>query len=268
MPAFCGAAAAAAGDVGGTAGTGAGGAVEATGRAGRYVRGSTYPCSSAASRIPTWTYGSAHSGTPLGPIVPTPSPSATVAPRVTRIEPRWVSVTDQPSAVSIVTLLPFAATVPAKETVPAAGARTTEPAGPATSTPRCQPGSLNSSRSNVNGWSTAPSAGHVQAPAGGTTARAIVRATAIAASATSPGVSRSRIRRMTTTTSLVRSGIVPFVPGSRRRWRPTGGTSVRPPYERRRRVSKVVADLLQSCHEDVTNRPRATPRRGRFGTRP
>jgi hypothetical protein len=47
-----------------------------------------------------------------------------------------VSVTDHPSTVSIVTHLPFEGTVPANETTPDAGARTTAPGGPATSMPR------------------------------------------------------------------------------------------------------------------------------------
>jgi hypothetical protein len=50
-----------------------------------------------------------------------------------------VSVTDQPSGVSIVTDLPLPGTVPAKEIVPAAGARTLAPASPPTSRPRCWP---------------------------------------------------------------------------------------------------------------------------------
>jgi hypothetical protein len=43
--------------------------------------------------MPRWTYGPETSGSPVGPIVPTPSPSATVAPLETEIDPRWVSVT-------------------------------------------------------------------------------------------------------------------------------------------------------------------------------
>src|SRR5215211_1888017 len=88
---------------------------------------------------PRWTYGALSSGSPLGPIVPTPSPSATVAPFVTAIEPRCTSVTDQPSGVSIVTVLPADGTVPAKVTTPDAGACTVAPASPATSIPRCCP---------------------------------------------------------------------------------------------------------------------------------
>ncbi len=121
-------------------------------------------------------------GSSLGPIVPTPSPSATDAPFVTVMEPRWVSVTDQPSTVSIVTHLPFVGTVPANETTPVAGARTAAPSAPATSIPRCWPAALGNSRSKEYGWSTTPSTGHVQAPAGATTASATT--------------STSRIRRM------------------------------------------------------------------------
>ena len=76
---------------------------------------------------------------PVPPAVPTVAPSATVAPWTTPIEASCVSVTDQPSAVSIVTDLPFDGTVPAKETTPAAGARTTAPAPAPTSMSRCWP---------------------------------------------------------------------------------------------------------------------------------
>ena len=67
------------------------------------------------------------SGVPLGPTVPTAAPSATAALRATPIEPRCVSVTDSPSAVSIVTDLPLVGTVPAKLTTPDAGASTGAP---------------------------------------------------------------------------------------------------------------------------------------------
>jgi len=88
-----------------TAGAGAGAGAEsagavggavggsAVGRAGRSESGSTYPCSSAARRIPRWTYGVCTSGEPLGPIVPTTPPSATASPFATPAEPRCVSVT-------------------------------------------------------------------------------------------------------------------------------------------------------------------------------
>jgi hypothetical protein len=89
--------------------------------------------------MPSRTYGSPRSDSPLGPIVPTPSPSATVAPFVAAMEPSLVSVTDHPSPVLIVTVLPLSGTVPAKVTTPAAGARTIEPASPATAMPRCWP---------------------------------------------------------------------------------------------------------------------------------
>jgi len=89
--------------------------------------------------MPRWTWGSVTSGSVLGPIVPTPSPSATVAPFFTTNEPRCVSVTDQPSGVSIVTDLPLVGTVPANVTMPPAGARTVDPTSPATSIPRCCP---------------------------------------------------------------------------------------------------------------------------------
>jgi hypothetical protein len=50
-----------------------------------------------------------------------------------------MSVIENPSAVSIVTLNPFVGTDPAKETTPARGAETVAPASPATSMPRCWP---------------------------------------------------------------------------------------------------------------------------------
>ena len=58
---------------------------------------------------------------PLGPTVPTTAPSATAAFFATAIEPRCVSVTERPSAVSIVTDLPLVGTVPAKLTTPGGG---------------------------------------------------------------------------------------------------------------------------------------------------
>jgi hypothetical protein len=76
---------------------------------------------------------------PGSPIAPTLSPSATAASFLTPIEPSWVRVTDQPSAVSIVTDLPLPGTVPANDTTPDAGARTGSPIEPATSMPRCWP---------------------------------------------------------------------------------------------------------------------------------
>ena len=76
--------------------------------------------------MPRWTCGSLTPGSSLGPSVPTPSPSTTDAPLVTAKEPRWVRVTDQPSAVSIVTHLPFPGTVPTNDTTPVAGARTSD----------------------------------------------------------------------------------------------------------------------------------------------
>jgi len=82
-------------------------------------------------------YGSACSGSPVGPTVPTVSPSARTAPLATASEPRWVSVTSRPPAVAIVTLNPEAGTEPAKVTDPADGARTGAPAAAPTSMPRC-----------------------------------------------------------------------------------------------------------------------------------
>jgi hypothetical protein len=42
--------------------------------------------------MPKWTYGSGHSTSPLGPIVPTTSPSASAVPVRAPIDPRWTSV--------------------------------------------------------------------------------------------------------------------------------------------------------------------------------
>jgi hypothetical protein len=87
--------------------------------------------------MPRWTYGTATSASPLGPIVPAASPSAIVDPFSTRTVPRWVRVTAYPSAVVIVTLRPEPGTVPANVIAPAAGAETDDPGSPATSMPRC-----------------------------------------------------------------------------------------------------------------------------------
>jgi hypothetical protein len=77
---------------------------------------------------------------PLGPIVPTATPSPTLAPFATLIDPRCVRVTEYPSAVWIVSELPLVGTYPAKLTVPAAGAETLSPAASAPmSMPRCCP---------------------------------------------------------------------------------------------------------------------------------
>jgi hypothetical protein len=115
--------------------------------------------------MPRWTLGTACSGSPLNPMVPTGAPSSTESPFATVIEPRWTSVTAYPSDVRIVTPRPCVGSEPANATVPAAGARTGDPSSPPTSIPRCCPAAYASGPS-VNGRSTAPSAGHVQAPAG------------------------------------------------------------------------------------------------------
>jgi hypothetical protein len=99
--------------------------------------------------------------------VPTGAPSETAAFFTTAIEPRWVSVTEYPSAVSIVTLFPEDGTEPANVTVPAAGASTVEPGSPPTSRPRCCPPAYGWFGSKTKGWRTAPPDGHVQAPATG-----------------------------------------------------------------------------------------------------
>jgi hypothetical protein len=134
---------------GGTAGTGGagagagagaaagGGGAGVPGRAGRRPTGSTYPSACAATRIPRWAYGTACSDSPLEPIVPTGAPSVTESPLATLTSPRWNSVTEKPSCVRIAMPRPWVGTEPANVTVPAAGARTGDPAGPATSIPRC-----------------------------------------------------------------------------------------------------------------------------------
>ena len=70
------------------------GAADGAARPGRKVAGSTYPCASAATRTPKWTYGVSCSGVPLGPTVPTCCPSSTVSPLETIVSPRCVSVTE------------------------------------------------------------------------------------------------------------------------------------------------------------------------------
>jgi len=67
----------------------------------------------------------------------------------------------------MVTVRPFPGTNPAKETVPAAGARTLEPESPAISMPRCWPPAYGSSPSEKERI-TWPSAGQVQLAAGAT----------------------------------------------------------------------------------------------------
>jgi len=89
--------------------------------------------------MPRWTYGTANSAVPLDPTAPTASPSPTVASRATASEPRCVRVTARPPAVWIVSVLPLAGTVPAKVTVPAAGASTGAPVSAAIAMPRLWP---------------------------------------------------------------------------------------------------------------------------------
>src|SRR5581483_11853047 len=107
-------------------------------------------------RMPRCTYGTATSGVPLAPAVPTAAASATVVPSATEIDPRCVSVTAKPSAVVIVTVSPDPGTNPANVTTPAAGARTVSPGSAATSIPRCCPPAYGFAGSNENGCTTAP----------------------------------------------------------------------------------------------------------------
>lgn len=94
--------------------------------------------------MPRCTYVVGHSGSPLEPASPTRDPSATGSPFATDSSPRWVSDTASPSAVWMVTVLPCVGTVPANETVPAAGASTCSPVEPDTSMPRCWPAAYGS----------------------------------------------------------------------------------------------------------------------------
>jgi hypothetical protein len=112
--------------------------------------------------MPRYTYGTASVEIPLGPTVPTGSPSATTAPRATSKEPRCTSVTEKPSSVWIVTVLPPVGTVPAKETVPPVGASTGVPVGEPMSIPRCCPAAYGSDP-NEKGRRTGPRTGQLQA---------------------------------------------------------------------------------------------------------
>jgi hypothetical protein len=142
---------------------GAGGASGAGGRGaprdGSSVSGSTY-LSSAATRTPRWTYGTACSASPVGPASATTSPSDTIDPRWTRSEPTWVSDTLW-TPVSSVTVSPLPGIMPAKVTSPETGARTKPPLS-ATSTPRCWPAAY-ASAPRLNSRRTAPSPGHAHA---------------------------------------------------------------------------------------------------------
>jgi hypothetical protein len=80
------------GATGSTTGSRAGGGGGGGGRAGSSESGSRYPFGSAVSRMPRWTYGSGPSGSPLGPIVPTTSPSPTAVPAGKAIDPRCTRV--------------------------------------------------------------------------------------------------------------------------------------------------------------------------------
>src|SRR5215831_21162918 len=112
--------------------------------------------------MPRCTYGWSISRSEVGPIEPTGAPSAIVDPLATAIDPRWVSVTEYPSAVSIDTTRPLLGTAPAKLTLPPAAARTPEPRLPAMSMPRCWPPAYGSFP-RLKARSTAPSVGQVHA---------------------------------------------------------------------------------------------------------
>jgi hypothetical protein len=72
----------------------AGGPTGTASARGRKRSGSRYPCGSLLRRMPRYTYGTSSVETPLGPTVPTGSPSATSTPRRTSKEPRCTSVTE------------------------------------------------------------------------------------------------------------------------------------------------------------------------------
>jgi hypothetical protein len=167
-----GAAAGAAGVAGVAAGDGGGIG------AGRNESGSRYPCGSEVTRTPMYTYGTSSSGVPLGPTVPTASPSETLAPFFTAAEPRCVSVTECPSPVATVTLKPLVGTLPANVTVPDTGATTVVPAPAPMSMPRCCPPAYGWSGSNEKPVRTGPRTGHVHAYAAGadTRSRETIRA--------------------------------------------------------------------------------------------
>jgi hypothetical protein len=97
-----------------------------------------------------------------------------------------VSVTAYPAEVAIVMLLPEVGTVPANVTVPVTGARIGAPAAPEMSMPRCWPPAYGWAGSKSKAWRTDPDAGHVQAPALGTTT-------------STENTARSRRRRIGTT---------------------------------------------------------------------
>jgi hypothetical protein len=162
--------------VGGGAGarTGGGsglGPAGAAGCAGKNRSGSRYPFGSSMRRMPRWTYGTSCSTSPLGPIVPTADASATVSPRRALVEPRWVSVTEYPSGVWIVSVLPLTGTVPTNETVPDAGASTVAPDGAPMSIPLCWPAAYGSSP-KTNFCRTGPWTGQFHASADGAITRA------------------------------------------------------------------------------------------------
>ena len=71
-------------------------------------------------------------------------------------------MTEKPSSVRIVTVLPPVGTVPAKETVPPAGASTGVPVGEPISIPRCCPAAYGSDP-NEKGRRTGPRTGQLQA---------------------------------------------------------------------------------------------------------
>jgi hypothetical protein len=144
----------------------AGGPTGCASTGGSSESGSTYPFRSAVRRMPRYTYGTASSGSPLGPTVPTGSRSETVSPRRTEYDPRWRSVTEYPSVVRIVTVLPPRGTVPANEIEPPAGAPTTVPLGAPMSIPRCCPAAYGSDPTEKP-MSTGPETGQLQPKAGG-----------------------------------------------------------------------------------------------------
>ena len=80
-------------------------------------------------------------------------------------------MTEYPSVVAIVTVLPLDGTDPAKDTEPETGAATGLPACAPMSIPRCCPAPYGWPRSNAKNVSTGPSTGQLQPSAGDGAAR-------------------------------------------------------------------------------------------------
>src|SRR5262245_58209230 len=185
--------------------------------------------------MPRCTYGSIPSGSPLGPLVPTTSPWLTCVPTETPIEPRWTSVTDQPSSVRTVRQSPWVGSPPANATTPVVAEHTSEPLGAPMSIPRCWPPAYGSP-SAANGLSTGPSTGHAQADAPGASASAAIITTRAALpdlKTMRPEYRGDLLLSNPTTVRLGRGGFASARSGARRGRRPFGGRRPRPRARRR-----------------------------------